>query len=153
VVFGSDMADDLSLLSGTAQNDRLYGAGGADQLFGAEGADRLEGGADHDVLSGGPGADTLFGGDGDDTLWGSAEDAPDDGECDVLTGGEGMDTLWAGSGDIVIDDTGSLRVRLPERWLDVAAAAWRPLASGDGIKRFETTDAEPVSLLWNTVAG
>ncbi len=63
-------------LDGTAQDDQLFGDGGANVLSGNDG---------NDLLSGGGGADMLDGGDGDDILQGG-------GGNDVLDGGAGVDT-------------------------------------------------------------
>ncbi|PSF31432.1 hypothetical protein C7H19_22560 [Aphanothece hegewaldii CCALA 016] len=54
-------------LTGTTENDFIYGYDGLDTLTGLAGNDRLEAGNGNDILDGGSGADTMIGGNGDDT--------------------------------------------------------------------------------------
>ena len=72
-------------LTGTANPDKLVGAGGEDTLRGAP-ADADTNADDHDFLSGGGANDELFGGMGDDTLEGGPG-------ADTLNGGAGSDTI------------------------------------------------------------
>ena len=71
-VIGTEYSDRLTgsvddnILWGNDGNDDLRGFSGADQLFGGDGNDIIDGGAGNDVLDGGAGADTLVGGAGDD---------------------------------------------------------------------------------------
>ncbi len=57
-----------SVLTGTADANRLDGAYGNDTLYGLGGDDTLIGGIGNDRLFGGLGDDGLFGGDGNDTV-------------------------------------------------------------------------------------
>lgn len=63
-------------LDGSANNDQLFGDGGANTLTGNEGNDLLVGRGGNDVLEGGAGNDILRGGGG----------------ADITDGGEGIDT-------------------------------------------------------------
>jgi len=54
-------------ITGTANNDYLYGAALNDNLSGGGGNDTLDGAAGNDILNGGIGNDNLIGGDGNDT--------------------------------------------------------------------------------------
>ena len=65
-----------------AENDSIWGAGGADVLYGGAST-----GAGNDFLDGGTGSDTIYGGDGSDTLVGGSGNV-----SDVLYGGAGFDT-------------------------------------------------------------
>lgn len=78
-LIGSQFADSLR---GDAQNNWIYGGGGADWIYGRDGSD---------VLLGDDGNDTLFGNDGNDALYGGAGD-------DRLYGGAGADQLIGGAG-------------------------------------------------------
>lgn len=85
-------------LSGSSQNDVLFGGTGENQLSGEAGDDTLYGFEGNDVLSGGSGNDELHGHDGNDILLGG------DGN-DVLYAGFGNDTLTGGAGDDMMYDT------------------------------------------------
>ncbi|MCW1381903.1 cadherin [Novosphingobium sp. KCTC 2891] len=61
-----------STLTGTIEEDFLYGGKGADTIFGLGGNDRLEGAGSNDTLYGGDGNDLLIGGAGRDTMYGGA---------------------------------------------------------------------------------
>lgn len=84
------------LIWGDAGNDRLNGNAGSDHLWGGEGNDTLSGDAGNDVLDGGAGNDTLLGGNGNDILDGGAGN-------DLLRGnehwGSGNNTYRFGKGD------------------------------------------------------
>ena len=104
---GSDNNDELygldgkDTLNGEGGNDKLYGGNGDDTLNGGTGADELYGNAGADTLNGDAGADTLNGNDGDDTLNGGADADQlygNDG-IDTLNGGTGEDTLYGGKGN------------------------------------------------------
>jgi len=92
--------DNNDNLSGTQQNDLIFGLVGDDILSGGNGSDTLDGGADNDSLFGGNGTDTLIGGTGNDTL---------DGENgnDILIGGVGIDILYGRNGDDILFGGGS----------------------------------------------
>jgi Ca2+-binding RTX toxin-like protein len=84
------------LIWGDAGNDRLNGNAGSDHLWGGDGNDTLSGDAGNDVLDGGAGNDTLLGGNGNDILDGGAGN-------DLLRGnehwGSGNNTYRFGKGD------------------------------------------------------
>ena len=63
----------MTVLSGGAGQDQLFGKGGNDQLYGGDGNDRLDGGSGNDRLEGGAGRDLFIGGSGDDLLIGGDE--------------------------------------------------------------------------------
>ncbi|NJD07541.1 MAG: hypothetical protein FIA97_13745 [Methylococcaceae bacterium] len=96
IVFGNLVSETLS---GSGDDDHLYGMAGNDELTGDAGNDFLEGGADDDTLAGDEGADTLDGGSGDDRLEGGKDN-------DLLRGGLGTDTYVYASGDglDIVDD-------------------------------------------------
>ena len=71
VIFGTDLADQLSGLGGS---DILWGRGGDDQLDGGSGGDKLWGGSGNDELDGGRGNDILDGGGGHNELEGGLGD-------------------------------------------------------------------------------
>jgi Ca2+-binding RTX toxin-like protein len=63
---GKHWYDNDVSLTGTDQNDLLFGESGDDELWGGDGQDVLYGGADTDFLIGGLGNDYLDGGQGND---------------------------------------------------------------------------------------
>lgn len=71
-----------TLTGNDAENDSLWGLGGADVLYGGPGS-----GGGNDFLDGGAGSDVIYAGDGNDTLIGGSG-----GGDDVLYGGAGIDT-------------------------------------------------------------
>jgi serralysin len=77
-------------ISGTPENNILYGSSGDDSIQGLGGSDTLDGQAGNDRLDGGTGNDRLFGSSGDDILIGSSG-------RDVLNGGAGSDRLLGGA--------------------------------------------------------
>lgn len=102
---GTDTDAGQYALTGTAENDLMFGESGDDELNGGDGSDVLYGGTDNDTLIGGIGEDILLGGDGSDTLYGGNQDASDDDAQDMLQGGLGHDT-YVGDGDIIEDSDG-----------------------------------------------
>ncbi|MGH6646410.1 calcium-binding protein [Aquabacterium sp.] len=66
VITGSD---ENNYLYGRAGNDTILGGNGNDGLYGDEGDDSLDGGEGNDGLYGGVGTDTLTGGNGNDTYY------------------------------------------------------------------------------------
>src|SRR5690606_14212594 len=72
-----DITFDVSVITGTADDDMLVGTADADTIFGLGGYDRLIGGDGADLLYGGDGGDVLSGGGGDD----------------LIDGGDGLDTV------------------------------------------------------------
>lgn len=73
-----------SQITGTSQNDIIFGGHGNNIIRTSWGDDFLTGGQNKDYLSGGPGNDTISGLAGDDTLigyWGN----------DTIDGGDGLD--------------------------------------------------------------
>jgi Ca2+-binding RTX toxin-like protein len=100
------IADDIdNVVTGTPENDVLFGTRGNDAILGLAGDDILHGGKGNDVLDGGGGNDTLKGGKGDDRLEGSAgNDVADGGKGnDTINGGDGNDVLSGGRGDDTIN--------------------------------------------------
>ena len=130
-IYGSALADRITLgagftigaylkgnggddqLTGTLAGEAMKGDEGNDVLTGLAGDDTLEGGLGDDVLSGGTGADRLVGevgadridgGGGDDRIFtGTDYYYPNaaDGARDIVTGGAGDDQIEAGIGDSI----------------------------------------------------
>ena len=87
-------------LTGTDDNDDIFGAGFADILHGGKLNDTMHGGGGNDQIFGDEGNDTLFGDDGDDKLFGGDQN-------DRLDGGKGDDLLFGGDDqDTFIDVRG-----------------------------------------------
>jgi Ca2+-binding RTX toxin-like protein len=110
-VYTGDAGDNLiyggggdDVFHGGDGNDTFYGNDGADQLYGEAGADTLDGGRGNDVFFGGDGNDSLSdSGLGDDQMFGGAGDdnlsiRREIGELGlsnvVLDGGDGNDDLY-----------------------------------------------------------
>ena len=103
----------MTVLTGTAGNDPLYGGAGNDSLAGLAGDDSLYGGAGNDTLVGGdgndylskynePGGSLLQGGAGQDSLLGGTQnDTLDGGDGDDpwLEGYAGNDSILGGAGN------------------------------------------------------
>ena len=96
---------ELTPLSSTDKDDKLYltdgndtfDAGfGNDEIWGGNGDDIISGNEGNDVLYGNDGNDTLNGGNGNDTLYGGNGN-------DVLNGGKGNDTLYGESGNNILN--------------------------------------------------
>ena len=83
--------DDVILVRGGANADKITGSDGTDILVGNAGADDLDGGGGNDVILGGAGNDTITGGDGDDIIDGGLDD-------DTIIAGGGSDTVEGGDG-------------------------------------------------------
>jgi Ca2+-binding RTX toxin-like protein len=96
--------DGNDTLTGTTDDDRLFGESGNDNLTGLTGNDYLDGGTGNDKLSGWAGNDTLVGGEGDDELNGNEGNDSLDGGVgnDGLNGGDGNDQITGGVGNDVI---------------------------------------------------
>jgi Ca2+-binding RTX toxin-like protein len=119
----STISDPLSgndVVTGTVNDDTLYGGGGNDRLIGDLGNDTLFGGDGADTLNGGEGNDFIFGGDSaadlrDLVFAGEGNDSIDggygndeifgQGGNDTIAGGFGSDTLQGQDGNDVL--TGS----------------------------------------------
>lgn len=86
-------------LTGTTDNDVIFGFAGNDRIWGLAGNDALYGGDGDDTLFAGSGSDSLYGDDGDDWLWGGSV-ATD------YSGGAGFDTYGIAPvyGQITIDN-------------------------------------------------
>jgi VCBS repeat-containing protein len=65
ILNGTNKADTIT---GTAQNDSIFGDNGNDVINGGAGDDYIDGGNGSDMLSGGAGNDVIDGGNGQDTL-------------------------------------------------------------------------------------
>ncbi len=86
---------------GDAGDDIIYGEGGNDRIFGHAGADTVYGGDGNDQIYGGDGNDTLDAGSGNNHLDGEAGD-------DTLIGGSGNDNIIGGTGaDIMTGGAGA----------------------------------------------
>ncbi len=81
----------MTLINGTAGNNKLIGLNGADTINGLAGLDTLYGLGGNDGLFGGDGADKLYGGLGNDRLEGGRGN-------DLLDGGGGSDVMKGGLG-------------------------------------------------------
>ncbi|WP_370470190.1 hypothetical protein [Snodgrassella alvi] len=76
-------------ITGTNNNDVMFGSVVDNLINGGDGNDIIYGNAGNDILMGDEGNDTLYGGDGDDILKGGYG-------YDILIGGTGNDTLIGG---------------------------------------------------------
>ncbi|MGI9211704.1 MAG: hypothetical protein ACR2HF_04465, partial [Methylococcaceae bacterium] len=85
---------------GLAGNDTLSGLSGNDRLVGNLGDDSLDGGVGNDTLTGDAGNDVFLGGAGNDNLDGGADNDRLDGGAgnDTVQGGLGIDTRLGGDG-------------------------------------------------------
>ena len=120
-VTGSTDDDDLfgylgqdTLMGGHGQDklyagqheDKVYGNQGQDLIFGHKGDDAIFGGKDDDLLYGNQGNDRLYGNHGNDSIWAGKEDDWIDGGAgdDMLWGNKGADLFHLSAGDDVIYD-------------------------------------------------
>jgi Ca2+-binding RTX toxin-like protein len=107
---------DFENVTGTQNNDAIYGNDAANVLDGQSNNDLIFGGGGNDTLYGGDGWDTLYGGGGDDKLYGGGGNDLLFGEAgnDFLDGGSGDDTLYGGDGNdyLVGGGDGSARLGL-----------------------------------------
>ena len=83
---------ELTPLSSTDKDDKLYLTDGNDIFDAGLGKDEIWGGNGDDVINGGGGNDTLYGNDGNDTIIGGKGN-------DILNGGYGDDTYIFNKGD------------------------------------------------------
>lgn len=84
--FGIDSFKNFENVTGTPENDILFGTSAANEMAGSSGADVLNGRSGNDLLKGGRGADTLVGGLGGDHLWGhDGNGAVGDGAADTFS--------------------------------------------------------------------
>ena len=106
--------DNSSIITGTADNDLIYGTerndiidglGGNDCIFGNGGDDVIDGGAGHDAIHGGDGNDAIHGGFGHDMIKGGDGNDTIDGQYghDDISGEHGDDTLYGGPGKDIIN--------------------------------------------------
>ncbi len=79
-------------ITGSDENDVLYGYGGQDVILGQKGADIINGGDKADTIKGGNGGDTISGAKGSDTLKGGNGN-------DTISGGKGGDEINGGAGN------------------------------------------------------
>ncbi|MDY3204836.1 MAG: Ig-like domain-containing protein, partial [Arcobacter sp.] len=88
-------SDANSNLTGTSEEDRIYGYDGDDTISGGDGNDLIRGGAGNDTISGEAGNDLIYGGVGEDTIYGGAGDDTiyTDLNDTLIDGGIGFDTL------------------------------------------------------------
>ncbi|MGY3451765.1 T1SS-143 repeat domain-containing protein [Bradyrhizobium sp. USDA 4353] len=85
VMIGSSGGNNFN---GGADDDGIYGLGGADTLLGGAGNDFIDGGAGNDSIRGGSGNDITIGGSGNDTFYWGVNDG-----VDIVDGGSGTDTF------------------------------------------------------------
>jgi len=93
LIFDGEEGNDT--ITGSIDNDTIYGGGGDDLVTGGAGRDTVYGGDGDDSLGGGDDDDLIYGGMGFDTLNGDADD-------DVLFGNEDRDLLIGGTGNDVL---------------------------------------------------
>lgn len=104
---GEDSGDKIK---GNDGNDHLSGSNGYDYIWGGEGADQIWGGKGTDTLKGGKGDDTVKGGSDNDKLYGEAGADALYGETgrDKLYGQDGNDKMWGGEdADLMKGDNGN----------------------------------------------
>lgn len=88
------------MLSGTAEQDLIYGRGGNDAVGAHEGSDVVYAGQGDDVVWPGAGADVQYGGPGNDVRHALANDN----QPDILDCGAGFDVAYA-----IVHDPGRFR--------------------------------------------
>ena len=110
IIYGGDGGNQIE---GKGGDDKIYGGAGKDYLYGFSGDDTIYGGASDDHIQGMEGDDTLYGGDGDDSLVGGSgtnqlnggagnDYLVGDSDIDQLNGGAGNDALHGNDGDDVL---------------------------------------------------
>ena len=97
-LYGGEGADTIS---GLGSNDTLFGFGGSDVLRGDAGADYVNGGTGDDRLYGGDGNDLLRDSEGSNSLFGEAGDDRiySGSAADYVDAGSGNDSVFSGDGD------------------------------------------------------
>ena len=106
-LFGDNQDD---IIFGLAGDDNLFGSEGVNQINGGAGNDTIYGGSQTDTINGGAGNDTIYASEGDNTIFaGSGDDIIYSGAgADTIVGSAGDDTIWLGGGmDIVVLAPGS----------------------------------------------
>jgi len=103
--FGCKVNGLITVCSGTAGDDSIFGTGRADVILGGGGNDEIVGKGGDDLLCGGSGDDVIRAGGGSDVVEaGSGNDRVlGQGADDWIGGGDGDDILEGGFGDDVID--------------------------------------------------
>ena len=98
IIYGGDGGNQIE---GKGGDDTIYGGAGKDYLYGFSGDDTIYGGASDDHIQGMEGDDTLYGGAGDDYLVGGSGTNQLNGGAgaDYLVGGSGIDQINGGAGD------------------------------------------------------
>ena len=98
IIYGGDGGNQIE---GKGGDDKIYGGARKDYLYGFSGDDTIYGGASDDHIQGMDGDDTLYGGDGDDSLVGGSGTNQLNGGAgnDYLVGGSGIDQLNGGAGN------------------------------------------------------
>ena len=98
----SNMAlTNIAYINGRGQNDIITGSPNDDLIYGDRGEDRLNGNGGNDTLVGGRGADKLRGSSGNDLLLGASRET-NTREHDELNGGGGSDILDGHRGDDIL---------------------------------------------------
>jgi len=116
---------ELTPLSPTDKDDKLYLTDGNDTFDAGSGNDEIWGGNGDDVINGGEGNDTLYGNDGNDTLiGGKGDDILDGGYGDdtyIFNKGDGVDTIinWSGNDTIKFNDFSSGDISLKQEFKDI----------------------------------
>jgi Ca2+-binding RTX toxin-like protein len=91
-------------------HDRIFGDAGDDLIYGEGGNDRIHTHSGNDTVYGGDGGDQIYGGDGNDTLDAGSGNNHLDGEAgdDTLIGGSGNDNIIGGTGaDVMTGGAGA----------------------------------------------
>lgn len=116
---------ELTPLSSTDKDDKLYLTDGNDTFDAGLGNDEIWGSNGDDVINGGEGDDTLYGNDGNDTLIGGrGNDILDGGYGDdtyIFNKGDGVDTIinWGGNDTIKFNDFSSGDISLKQEFKDI----------------------------------
>lgn len=116
---------ELTPLSSTDKDDKLYLTDGNDTFDAGFGNDEIWGGNGDDIINGGEGDDTLYGNDGNDTLiGGKGNDTLNGGYGDdtyIFNKGDGVDTIvnWSGNDTIKFNDFSSGDISLKQEFKDI----------------------------------
>jgi len=94
-IFGGEGND---LLFGNTGKDFIFGEDGNDSIFGGQGQDYLFGEAGNDLVFGNKGNDFLCGDEGNDTLYGGEGNDLSDPDIDEICGGKGDDLIFGNLG-------------------------------------------------------
>ncbi len=139
----------INTITGTPDDDSLFGNNGDDLIQALEGDDLLSGGNGDDQLFGDAGNDFLDGGNGDDFLDGGTG-------ADLLEGGKGDDILQFGVDAEVPAgwwawNVGSDGIEGTDRWVSIRGMnqSSDTFNGGKGFDTLEMTDGDDAFFLWN----